>query len=231
MEQQIKKWYQKWWGILLLIFAISLLTFAIIFGFYVFSLVKQNQMPETVSSQSTIQSIRNIAENKTNYFKGSNNPKITIVEFSDFLCPYCQESSSIIDSIVKKHNNDIKLIIRDLPIHTNSKDLALLARCAGEQNKFWPMHDLLFSNQLDQSLSIDEQIKSYITSLNLDMTKFNSCIGSKKYYSSIEKDIADAITLDIKSTPAWIINGYKAEGALTADAWEKIIQKILANVN
>ena len=149
MEIQEKKWYQKWWVVLLIFILALILSGMIAFGVYVIKLAKVINEQGQSSGSMTRDSLettnkRAIAESEVNYWLGNNDAKIVIVEFSDYNCPFCAQSSPIIRSVVKKHSNDVKLIYRDLPLHDESKKLAIAARCAGEQKKFWQMHDKLF---------------------------------------------------------------------------------------
>ncbi|MBL7058311.1 DsbA family protein [Patescibacteria group bacterium] len=225
------KWYQKIWGRILLGILTIIIAYLLAFSLYVFKLIgsiknraniTQTSIPSATSLDMT--KIRATAENKLSYSIGAANPKITIVEFSDFECPYCKETQPIIQSIVKKYPNDVKLIFRDLPLHDDSKQLAILARCAGEQQKFWPMHDFIFENQGNVN---EENLSTMAKSININVSNFSSCLNSEKHTKLIEKDVNDAILLNISGTPAWIINGYKIEGSLPASTWEQIINRIL----
>lgn len=233
MKIKNKKWFQKWWGKVILGFIALSLACTIAFGLYVLNLMKlikegKVAQPELYSEDAQIKKIRELAESPNSYWLGSSKPKITIVEFSDYSCPYCKISYPVIRKILKKYENDIKLIFRDLPLHQNSESQALAGRCAGEQNKFWLMHDLLFDQQ-GNNLNSQEIIKS-AKSLNLDINKFEICIQSEKYLPLIKKDLNDAIDLDVGGTPSWFINGYKIEGAISETGWENIIDKYLESI-
>ncbi len=230
MGKQTKKWHKYWWGKIIIALIILILSSIVAFGMYVLHLAKlinEGKISNTNTSiyDPQIQKIRQIAENPNNFWLGSDNPKITIVEFSDFSCPYCKKSHPIIRKILKKHKDSVKLIFRDLPLQKNSELLSLAGRCAGEQKKFWLMHDSLFNEQ-SSSLSIND-VSNFAKKINLNITKFEKCIQSKKYLPLIKKDINDAIALGVKGTPSWIINGYKIEGVINEATWENIIKKIL----
>lgn len=189
---------------------------------------------------NSLNSAENIKSKQINYYKndehkkliegngenniGAENPKITIVEFGDFNCPYCKNSYSKIREITLKYKDEIKFIYRDLPILENSLELSLAARCAGEQGFFWNLHDRFFQNQKTDI----SDIRNIAISIRLDIVKFNSCFESKKYINEIKEDISDANKLKISQTPIWFINGYGVHGDIPYDVFNKIIEDLLS---
>jgi len=145
-----------------------------------------------------------------NPVKGNPNAKITIIEFSDFLCPACLRAIPIIDEVLEKY--DANLYYRNFPLamHENSFEVAIAAECANEQGNFWEYHDVLFNNQ---KKSDNESLKSHAINLGLNEKQFNECFESQKYKDEIEKDIADAKALGVSATPTFFINGKKVVGA------------------
>ena len=163
----------------------------------------------------------------SNYSLGADRPKITIVEFADFACPYCKQSFSKIREISLKYNKDIKYIFRDLPIISeHSASLALAARCAGEQGLFWPMHDRLF---ISQGIKEKSEIILAAQQSGVDIAKFEICFDSHIYVPQIEKDYNDAVTLGIDhiGTPVWFINGHQIAGDIPEDVFTQLIENIL----
>lgn len=221
MQESNVKWHKKWWGILIIIASVIFLALLLAFSLYIFSLAKKiaaEQKPVTSEKKYN-------AENENSFHLGANDPKINIVEFSDFACPFCKSSSPVIRDIVLKYNKDIKLIYRDFPVKQEySMDLAMAARCAGEQGLFWPMHDKLFQNQ---GVSEKNQIENLAKEAGVEPVKFKNCVENKKYLPQIQKDYADATDLKITGTPTWFINGYKVEGDMPKETWEKIINELL----
>lgn len=217
--QESTKWHKQWWGILLIIASASFLALLFASSLYVFSLAKKIT-PKPATSEKKYN-----AESDTSYRLGSNNPKITIVEFSDFACPFSKNSYPVIRDIVLKYNKDVRLIYRYYPVKQEySADLAMAAHCAGEQGLFWPMHDILFRNQ---GVSEKDKIHNLAKEIGVDTAKFKDCFGNKKYLPQIQKDYADATDFKIKGTPTWFINGYKIEGDMPKENWEKIITELL----
>lgn len=210
----------------MIIFGLLFLALFFALSFYFYSLVVKfgAEQQYTVSKNSLD---RTKIENEGNYWMGASNPKITIVEFSDFTCPFCKNSYPTIRDIILKYNKDVKLIYRDYPIKQEyAADLAMAGRCAGEQGLFWPMHDKLFQNQ---GVSAKEDIFRLANQIGVNAEKFKTCFEEKKYLPLIQKDYADATDLEIKGTPTWFVNGYKIEGDVPKDVWEKIINELLKN--
>ena len=219
------KWYKRWWGVLILLFLFLFISFVVASVIYIIK-TAQDIKNERVSIDTAqkIQENKFLIEGQNNYWLGTSTPKITIVEFSDFACPYCRDNFSVIRELGLEYQNDIKIIYRDYIGHTDSLDLALAARCAGEQDKFWPMHDKLFTNQ-DQIALTDLPVLAQ--QLGLDVKTFNTCLDTKKYLSYVREDINAAETIGITKTPSWIINGYLLEGARTKEDFTNIIEYFL----
>jgi protein-disulfide isomerase len=143
---------------------------------------------------------------------GENHAKILIVEFSDFQCPYCAESNTMINSIISTYPDQIQFFYRDFPlsdIHPNAIIASLAGRCANEQGNFWKMHDFLFTYQdkLSQEYIIENSI-----SLGYDKKQLASCINEQKYLSDIQDDINDGRKFGVNGTPTFFINGYMVAG-------------------
>jgi len=226
-----KPLYKKWWGIFLIIILSLVLIFIIALGFYVFSIVKRvnNYDPENLPllrpSSSNYENKETI-EGKNNYWLGSANPKIIIVEFGDFSCPLCKNSFSKIREISLKYNNDVKIIYRDYPGYENSIEQAQAARCAGEQGLFWLMYDKLFQNQGEYDIGY---LSEMANQTGADINRFNDCLAKEKYLTAIKKDFADAEKLEVSGTPTWFINGYKIPGDIPYDTFIQIIEESLQN--
>ncbi len=158
------------------------------------------------------------------------NPKapVMIVEFSDFQCPYCREVQTTLKNLLTKHDGQIALAYRDLPlkdIHPQAPLAAEAGRCAGEQGKFWEYHDLLLANpnKLDRP-GLLEQARS----LKLDEKQFDSCITAEKYKGQIQLDIQDALRAGVSGTPGFFINGVYLNGAQPETVFEQTIQEALS---
>lgn len=145
--------------------------------------------------------------------RGEANARITLVEFSDFECPFCSKAAAKIEAIQKAYPKDVKLIYKQYPLesHPHAKIAAAAALAAQQQNKFWPMHDKLFANfnKLSQ-----ESIVQIAKDLNLDMAKFQTDMHSTKTTQTILKDVNDGEKAQVDSTPTLFINGRRYNGPL-----------------
>jgi protein-disulfide isomerase len=160
---------------------------------------------------------------------GRDNAPITIIEFSDYECPYCRKwHLEVWPQIQKKYKNKVRLVYRDFPlenIHFNATPAASAANCANEQGAYWEFSEALFSMKYDFNVST---YQNYAQELNLDMDSFNECIESKRYNEEILADLNDARSLGIQSTPTFFVNGLAVVGAQPYDLFEFIIEKELA---
>ena len=157
--------------------------------------------------------------------KGSANPRVTIVEFSDFECPFCNQVQSTLKQIIESYGRDVRLVFKHLPLegHRNSFPAARAAYCAAEQDRFWQFHDALFSTR-DLSPPVLQQIAA---DLGLAPAKFQACLNSEQSRAAIVKDLEAAKLFRIDSTPSFIVNGKLIKGALSFADFQKIIEQEL----
>lgn len=141
-------------------------------------------------------------------YAGGKDAKVTIVEFSDFQCPYCSKAAATLKKLKEKYGNKIKVVFKQypLPFHNHAKKAAGAALCANEQGTehFWAMHDEFFLNQANLA---PEKVKTLAKRLGLKPEQFNKCFDENKYIAQIEKDIAQGKSLNVKGTPAFFVNG------------------------
>lgn len=152
---------------------------------------------------------------------------VTMVEFSDFQCPYCKRFSGTIREVLKQYGTKVQLVFRQFPltnIHANAHRAAEASLCADAQGRFWEMHDLMFENQ--NSLK-DEDLKGKAGKLGLDLTAFNACMDSKSYDSKINEDVRAATAAGVEGTPALFINGRFLYGSRPFEDVAKIINEEL----
>jgi len=157
--------------------------------------------------------------------KGSTNPKVTIVEFSDFECPFCNQVQDTLKQIMENYRKEVRLVFKHLPLegHRNSMPAARAAYCAGEQDRFWQFHDSLFSKR-DLSPPALEQIAS---DLGLALPRFQTCVNSEQSRAAIVKDLEAARLFRIDSTPSFIVNGKLIKGAVSLVEFQRIIEQEL----
>ena len=160
---------------------------------------------------------------------GPENAPITIIEFSDFECPYCRRwHQEVYSRLLENYPDQVRIVYRDFPldsIHPNATPAALAANCAFEQNAFWEYHDQLFGNALGLNAAAYQQ---YAQDLNLDMASFNECVESDRYLDEVRADLEWASNLGVQSTPTFFINGIALVGAQPYEVFEQVIEKELA---
>lgn len=162
-------------------------------------------------------------------FKGDASAKVTIVEYSDFQCPFCSKGAVVISEIEKKYGNKVKIVFKNfpLPFHTQAKFAANAALCANEQSSklFWKFHDAMFADQtkLDKNGLIETAKK-----LAIKEADFKSCLESDKYKVAIDSDIVDGQKIGIKSTPTFFVNGKLVSGAQPIEVFSEVIDEELA---
>jgi len=152
---------------------------------------------------------------------------VTIVEFTDFQCPYCKNVQPVLKQLLSKYGDQLSLAFKDLPIqslHPEAQKAAEAARCAGDQGKFWEYHDALFQAARIEAGTISELSKT----LSLNTQAFESCLSSRKHQAQVETDVQEAQGLGISGTPAFLINGVLVSGSQTLDGFSKIIDSELA---
>jgi len=158
--------------------------------------------------------------------KGSNKPAVTIVEFSDFECPYCNAVQRTLKQVLENYGSNVRLVFKHLPLegHRNSLPAARAAYCAAEQDRFWQFHDALFGAK-ELSAAVFTQIAN---DLGLGLPKFQDCLGSEQSRAAIVKDLETARLFRIESTPSFIVNGKLVQGALSFADFQKIIEQELS---
>lgn len=157
---------------------------------------------------------------------GGEKAPVTIVEFSDFQCPFCSRVNETIDQVMKTYGDKVRLVFRDypLPFHEQAPKAAEAAQCAHEQGKFWEMHDKLFANQ--RALQVAD-LKKYAGELGLDQAKFDGCLDSGKMEAVVKKNLEEGGAAGVEGTPAFFINGRLVSGAQPFEEFKRVIDKEL----
>jgi protein-disulfide isomerase len=163
-------------------------------------------------------------------YMGGADAKVTIVEFSDFQCPFCQKGEKIIKDLKKKYGNKVKIAFKQfpLPFHSHAKGAAEAALCAkdlGGNDKFWLLHDAMFGDQskLDKTSLLNAAIK-----LGLKKKEFETCLNSGKFTAQVEAEMEEGKSIGVKSTPTFFVNGKIINGAHPIETFSKIIDEELA---
>jgi protein-disulfide isomerase len=161
---------------------------------------------------------------------GGKEPKITLIEFSDFQCPYCSRAKGTLDELRKIYKDDLQISFRHypLPFHNNAMPAAIAAVAAAEQGKFWEMHDKLFANQ--QALAAAD-LEKYASEIGLDVAKFKAAIENPKTKAAVEADMKVATNFGVGGTPAFFINGHAFSGAYPLESFKTAIDEEIKKVD
>ena len=159
--------------------------------------------------------------------RGPAEAPVTIVEFSDFQCPFCQRAKPVLDEVERRHPNDVRIVYRHLPLdslHPRARASAEAAACAEEGGKFWQYHDMLFAN--NRALS-DADLRKYAGQVGLDSEAFDECVRTRRHQAAVEADAQEAKKLGISGTPAFVVNGIVLTGLKSADEFDEVIKEEL----
>ena len=154
--------------------------------------------------------------------KGPASAPVTIVEFSDFQCPFCSRLTPTLKQVEEKYGNKVRVVFRQypLPFHQNAQKAAEASLCALDQGKFWELHDAMFGNQAE--LGVD-QLKAKAASLGMNADKFNKCLDSGEKAAAIQADVKAGSAAGVNGTPAMFINGRFINGAVPIDQITTVI--------
>lgn len=159
--------------------------------------------------------------------QGPANAPVTIVEYSDFQCPFCQRVVPTLKRVKETYGDRVRIVWKDFPltsIHPEAFKAAEAGHCAREQGKFWEYHDRLFANQ--QALQTDA-LKKHATDAGLDATRFNTCMDTAKYADRVQAAMGVGAGLGVSSTPTVFINGRSVAGAQPYETFATIIDEEL----
>ncbi len=160
---------------------------------------------------------------------GGKDAKVTIVEFSDFQCPFCAKGADILKKIKAKYGNKVKVVFKNfpLPFHNHAEKAAVAGLCANEQSSesFWKMHDEMFAHQD----ALDEAgLKATAKKIGLKTDAFEKCLAENKYLAQVKAEMEEGRKIKVKSTPTFFINGQLINGAQPIDVFSEIIDEELA---
>ncbi len=162
--------------------------------------------------------------------KGDADAPVTIVEWSDFECPFCARFYRDTMGQIQEEYIDtgkVKMVFRDFPLsfHQQAQKAGEAAECAGEQDKFWEMHDILFEEGVKGGV---DSFKQFAADLGVDTAEFDECLDSDAMAEEVKKDMADGVKAGITGTPGFIINGQKISGAQPFANFKAVIDAELA---
>lgn len=162
--------------------------------------------------------------------QGSPDAPVTLVEYSDFQCPFCAQVVPTLKRVQQTYGDKVRIVWKNFPltaIHPQAFGAAQAGRCAQEQGMFWELHDVLFANQ--QALQ-PEALKTHAVAAGLDAAAFDTCLDSGQHADAVQEQMDIAMALGVVSTPAVFVNGRLVSGAQPYDAFAKIIDEELERV-
>jgi len=195
----------------------------------------QKQYKQLLRAQANVDILLNPPRIEVSYdpdrLRGNPNAPVTIIEFSDFECPFCKAAQPTLTQVLAKYGGKVRLSYRDFPlnsIHPHAQSAAEAARCAGEQKKFWEYHDLIFADpaKLDPAT-----LRGHARAIGLDEKQFDSCLSSGKFQPQIQNDIDAGMWSGVNGTPGFFINGVLLSGAQPAAVFEQLIDSELKAIS
>ena len=157
--------------------------------------------------------------------RGNVKAPVTIFEFSDFECPYCARLQPTLKQVLEAYPDKVRLVYKDFPLsfHKQAKNASRAALAAGEQGKYWEMHDLIFK---DYNKLNEDKFKEFANKLGLDMERFMKDSKSNQYDARIQRDIKLGAGIGVRGTPSLFMNG-KRMGARSFDAFKTLIERYI----
>ena len=152
---------------------------------------------------------------------------VTLVEFSDFHCPFCKQVQSTLKQLLERYPGKVKLVYRDFPIdslHPEARRAAEAARCAQDQGKFWEYHDLLFAGP---PRAAPEDLERYAGQVGLDLAAFGRCLSGGVHRAAVQRDLDEGARLGVAGTPGFFINGRPLSGAQPFEVFVRVIEEEL----
>jgi protein-disulfide isomerase len=169
-----------------------------------------------------------VAVNADDPAEGKADAPVTLVEYSDFQCPFCLRVMPTLKQLREKYGDKVRVVWKDFPltqIHPQAFVAAQAGNCAREQGKFWELHDRMFGNQ---SALQPDALKKYAADAGLDTAKFNQCLDSSKYEARVQDALSAGGRLGITSTPTVFVNGRMISGAQPIEVFQSVIDEELA---
>jgi protein-disulfide isomerase len=159
--------------------------------------------------------------------RGAADAPITIVEFSDFQCPYCGRVHPTLEQLLREYPDQVRIVYKHLPLsfHTEALPAAKASIAAGQQGKFWEMHDALFANQ--RALGEDKYLE-IAADLGLDVEQFKKDLRSERVASEVARDMNEARKLGVTGTPGFFVNGRFSSGAKPYASFKAMVEQALA---
>lgn len=155
--------------------------------------------------------------------RGPKDAAVTVIEYADYECPYCQQTQPALDKLEAEYKGKLAFVFKDtpLPMHSHAEKAAEAAHCAGVQGKYWEYHDLLFK---ERQLEVP-QLKEAALELKLDAQAFDQCLDSNAQAGVVRTQLNEASRLGLQGTPSFFINGRFFSGAMSYDKLHEVIEQ------
>lgn len=153
---------------------------------------------------------------------------VTIIEYSDFHCPFCRRVQPTLTELLEKYKGKVRLVYKHLPLdqlHPNARRVSEASYCAGKQDKFWAFHDAVYADT--SSDASDATLTRYATAAGLDVAAFTACLAGPEAREAVARDLAQGEALGLSSTPGFFVNGREVRGAQPIEAFTAIIDEEL----
>lgn len=166
-------------------------------------------------------------DEKTDHIRGNKDAKVTLIEYSDFECPFCLRHLDTINQLLANYKNDVRLIYRHFPLqslHPEAQKAAEASECASLQGKFWEMHDKIFDANKAGNMGV-QRWKDAAKELGLDVNKFSTCLDSGETSARVAQDQQEGGAAGISGTPGTFVNGKLVEGAVPLATFKSILEQ------
>ncbi len=173
-------------------------------------------------------------DDKTDHIRGAKNAKVTLIEYSDFECPYCKQYHDTVEQALRDYPNDVRLVYRHFPLsfHQNAEKEAEASECVAElggNNAFWAFHDYVFQKTTSNGTGFAlDQLSVAAKQAGVDPTKFQNCLDSGKYAAKVAQDESEGSAAGVTGTPSTFVNGTILEGAVPYAQLKSAIDAALA---
>lgn len=164
------------------------------------------------------------------HVRGNPNAKVTLIEYSDFECPFCLRHIDTLDQLLETYPNDVRLVYRHYPLsfHPEAQKAAEASECAGEQGRFWEMHDAIFAANAAGAMSVTKW-KEVAGTLGINTSQFNDCLDTGKMASRVNQDLNEGTAAGVGGTPGTFVNGSLVEGAVPYATFDSIVKQLGAS--
>lgn len=209
------------------IIAIAIIVAAFIIAGAVIT-VNRDKSPSEAGQNEADTGSSGLTVREQDHVRGNSDAPVTIVEYSDFQCPFCQRFHPTVKRILDDYPNQVNWVYRHFPLgfHENAQPAAEASECAAEQGKFWEFADGLFENQSKLGNAFYKELAQ---DLGLNAEQFDNCVSSRKYKDIVEADYQEGIKDGVTGTPGSFVNGEQVSGAVPYETLKAIVERALDN--